>query len=124
MSLRSGAERVLDIDNLEEGEPDFLACVALRVKVANSYLLPSRIAVNTDLDDGFLMALNGCYCGSVGARGRWRMTSEQAAYRAQGTHFPCIGYAGETVTQGFWDIVGCAEVMRIKEGLGLLADSW
>lgn len=66
-SLKNGAELISDVIDLEEGEADFLACVALRVKVRNDYLLPSRIIFERDLYNGFGITFNCGYLGSVGA---------------------------------------------------------
>lgn len=53
MSLRNSAKRIINVFDLEEGEPDYLACVAVQVKVGKGYLLPSRTAVDRDPNDVF-----------------------------------------------------------------------
>lgn len=61
MSLKDGAEQIFKVVDLEDGEPDFFACVALQVQVGNGYLLHSRNAADRDLDDVLGSALSGGY---------------------------------------------------------------
>lgn len=65
MSLENSAERTFDVVDLEDGEPDFLACLNLRVEVANGYLFPSCIAADIGLRDVFGIALDGAHLRSL-----------------------------------------------------------
>lgn len=58
MLLRNGAERVADFDDLESGEPNFLAYLGLRVKKVNGDLLPCHIVGDSSLDYVFGTALS------------------------------------------------------------------
>lgn len=68
--LGNNSEQILDVTDLEDSEPALLAFTALRVRVENSHLLPSRVLVVRDLDDVFNIALNGGYVESLGIKVR------------------------------------------------------
>lgn len=51
------------------------------------------------------------------------MRTKRRAYSAHGARVSCVENATEPVVQSFWDIVGCIEVVEIREGLEPLVDS-
>lgn len=65
MSLRNRATRIFHDLDLDNGEPDFLACAAIPTEVGSSYLVPTRIVVLEGLDNVFGIALNGGHLESV-----------------------------------------------------------
>lgn len=123
MSRKNGAKRISDVVAQGDGEPEFLACVALRVELANDYLIPSHICVDRDLDDDFCIARNGGRLGNVGIKRLCWMRTGRAAYSAHRALVPCVEAAGQHLAQGFKDIVGCDEVTMLEEGFELLVDS-
>lgn len=50
MLLRNDAERTLDFVDLDDGEPEFFASVAVRVERANGDLLPFSIVLDGNLN--------------------------------------------------------------------------
>lgn len=108
---------------MKHGEPDFLAIVNLRIKVANSYHLSSRIVFHTYLNDVFGIALDGGLPEGGRARGQFQIRTGPAAYSAHCARVPYVESAGRQVAQGFWDMVGSEEVPRIRKGLELLVHS-
>lgn len=124
ITLRNGAERVFDVTDLENGKPDSLGCVPLRIKVAGSWLLSSRIVVDKNLYDVFIINLIDGHLRTVGAKRLCQMKTRRAAYSAQCARVPCLEAASEPFAQGFWYIVGCDEVVRVKESFELLVYSW
>lgn len=51
------------------------------------------------------------------------MRTGRAAYSAICVRVLFVEAAGEQVAQGFWEVVGCGEVVRTWEGLELLVSS-
>lgn len=124
MNLRNGGERIFDVVDLTDGELDSLARVTLLVKFASGYLFSSLFVVDRDLEDTFGIAFNGGHLESVGAYGRCSKKTARAVYSANCARIPCVESASRQPAQGLWDIVGCDDVVRIKERLDLLVDSF
>lgn len=87
--------------DLEDGEPDINACVALWVRVENGYLLRSRIVVGRSIDDVFGLAFNGGQVDSVESKRRCRMKIEPASYSAHSARVIYVQAAGHQAAQGF-----------------------
>lgn len=123
MNLTECVDRTLDVVNLRDGDPYFLPCITLRGEVKSGYLLPSRIAVNRDLRDVSGIAFNGGHFENVEVKRRCLM---RTGLVPNGPHFVrvlCVEAAGDRVAQGFWDLVGCNETVRIGKDSQLLEDS-
>lgn len=70
MSLGDGAERTLDLFKQEDGGPDFIPCVTLRVEFGSGYILPRRTVIDGVLKDVFGITLYDGHLGSAGAKRR------------------------------------------------------
>lgn len=100
MSLRVCAEQILYIVDLEDGTPDSIGSVSLWIGVANGFFLSSRIVFDGDLNDVFDIALSGRHLGSVKAKQRCWMTTEQTAYSPHCALVPCVETLRERAAQG------------------------
>lgn len=101
MRLRYDAERIFDVVDLGQREPDFLAYVSLRTEVANGYLCFRRIVVDGDLSHVLGFAQNKGHPKNVRAKGRFWMRAKQAVYSMHCARLPCVESAGEHVVQSF-----------------------
>lgn len=83
MSLKNGVGRIFDVVDLEDGESDFFACLALPDQVGNGYLLAARFVVDSSLDNVLGISFSAGYLGSVGARERCRFRTGRLTYSVQ-----------------------------------------
>lgn len=123
MRFRNIAENFFDVADLNDGERDYLAYVALGVLVANGYSSSCRIVVDRDLETFFGIALDCSQLGNAGSRGQCRMKTAGAAYSAHCVRVPFVEITGGKDAQGLWGIVGCNEVLRITEDPDLFVSS-
>lgn len=123
MSVRNGAERVFDFVDVEDGEADFLACLAVQVRVADSYVLLSRVVVDRNLNDVFRIALSGGHFKNAEAESQCGMRTGRAVHSAHCERVPYEENSSHHVAQAFFNNFIRSKVISVGEGFELLLDS-
>lgn len=117
--LRSDAKRNLDFVNLEDGEPELLASLRLRVRRENGDLLPRDVTVDGNPDDVLETLLDAAHGRRLWASEEYRLTTGRGAYVTQRAKVPCVEAAGVEIAQSFRHLGASVEMVGVSEVLAL-----